>query len=127
RIRIRPARRASPRARLRRSTGRAGGRREGLCSHRLTRGAQAHSIGTGWSYIPARNIIDIEAGVSGLGTPSVYSLRCRVMFALCRSLLVQVDQVAEAVGNDGVDAAVVHACGFFDEYHAEGFEPFGVA
>src|SRR5215813_12091347 len=62
----------------------------------------------GCSYIPARNIIDVEVGVSDLGAQSVYSLRCRVMFALRRSLLVQVDQVTEAVGKDGFDAAVVH-------------------
>src|SRR5215472_4089819 len=96
-----------------------------------------------WPDVRHRPVLDLSrwSGVrrSGWGMVFPHGCRSRLMRrirhgdrarragALCVSVLVQVDQVAEAVGNDGVDASVVRACGFLDEDHAEGFEPFGVA
>src|SRR5919106_3214435 len=44
-----------------------------------------------------------------------------------RSLLVQVDQIAEAVVKNSVDAAVVHPRGFLNEHDTQALQPVGLA
>jgi hypothetical protein len=57
----------------------------------------------------------------------VVGLRVGGMAAVPRLALVEVEQVAAAVGEDRVDAAVVPAPGLGDEHHPLGLEPPGIA
>src|SRR5512132_1845263 len=71
----------------------------------------------------------LAAGTSAnrLRYGTVVGRRVGGMAAVPRLVLVEVEQVAAAVGEDRVDAAVVPAPGLGDEHHPLGLEPPGVA